>query len=89
MLVGDVVSETVRSSVAYDGEAWHEVAADDADGTLSIGPGATGGYVSLQVEHGAAPVGPSFAPRVAALARFLERHHELHVGELVAAQPSA
>jgi hypothetical protein len=87
-LVDEPLPDTLRSSVAFDGTTWREVPADEAHGQLSIGPGATGGYVALQVEHGAAPVGPSFAPRVAALATFLEQHHGLQVGALSPARPS-
>jgi hypothetical protein len=87
-LVDEVRAKTVRLPLAWDGAAWSE-ATGPSDGQLTIGPGATGGYVTLQVEHAAALVGPSFAPQVAALAAFLDQRFGWTVGPLVPARPSA
>jgi hypothetical protein len=71
--------------IRFDGRAWREAPDDDADGMLAMGPSPTGSLFSLQIAHDRAPVGASLAPRVAALADYIDRRFRSRIGPLVPA----
>jgi hypothetical protein len=59
---------------AGDGEA--------ADVTVTMGPGAEGGFVRCLADPRRTPVGPSIAPRMATVLNWLDREHDLGLGAL-------
>jgi hypothetical protein len=80
--------EAVVMNVATDrrwGGVWTQVPRPVADtftetvpeGTLSLGPGATGGFVRCMFDERATPVGPSVAGRAAAVLARAEAEYEL------------
>ncbi len=86
LLQTDVTLATAKLPLRFDGTEWRDARGDDdADGVLNVGPGPTGGTLSLQVDPEHAPVGVSLAPRVAALADFADARFGLRVGPLVPA----
>ena len=80
--------ESVEHDVVFDGAAWRIAAADeDHDGTISFGPGPTGGFVSVRLVPERTPMGESVAPRVIAALRLADELWGLGLGVLEAARP--
>jgi hypothetical protein len=82
-LFSESVVAPAKLPIRFEGTTWQQADADEADSVIAIGPGPTGTTVMLTLDHGHAPVGRSLAPRVAALAEFVDRRFGLHVGPLV------
>lgn len=79
-------TDTVRQRLRFDRGAWREAAPEEpVDGELSIGPGPSGGYVTMHLVSERTPVGPSVASRAAALVRYTDRLFETSIGPVGAA----
>jgi hypothetical protein len=66
-------------------DRWTE-ASDTADLHVRVGSGPTGGFVNARPVAENMPVGPSFAPRVAAFADWADAHLGTHIGPLTPAR---
>jgi hypothetical protein len=87
-LFAEATVAPAKLPIRFDGAAWRDASAEDADGVLAIGPGPTGTTMMMPLDHGQAPTGRSLAPRVAALADFVDRKLGVHIGPLVPARPT-
>ncbi|MEZ4241189.1 MAG: hypothetical protein R3F59_34525 [Myxococcota bacterium] len=84
-LVEPTFGETVREALVWADGSWRPASDDGiADASLSIGPGPTGGFVSLELSRQRTPHGPSVGPRAAALAAYTDRVYGTRVGPVTA-----
>jgi hypothetical protein len=75
--------ETSTRHVVIDGETCRIAAEGEApDAELTVGPGAEGGFVRCILAPDRTPVGPSVAPRVAAVLRWADAELDLGLGPL-------
>jgi len=76
-------AETRRYELVYDGGAWRPAAeGEPVDGKVMYGPGVTGSFLNLKVDTERMPTGPSFAPVVAAFARWADAQLGVELGAL-------
>lgn len=79
---------TSTERLLRDGEGFR-VAGDDErrDATLTIGPGAMGGFLRFQFSSSRTSVGESLGPLVVAAFKYADAAHGTRIGEVAAAQP--
>jgi hypothetical protein len=74
----NLVIDDTDFRVATDGET--------ADATLTLGPGAVGGFMRFDFSASRTPVGPSIGPRIAAAFAYADAAHDAGIGPVVAAE---
>ena len=82
------VDATNTERLVRDGDSFR-VAADDErrDATLTLGPGAMGGFLRIEFSSSRTPVGPSLGPLVAAAFAYADAAHGTGIGAVAAAAP--
>ena len=83
------IATTSTENLVID-DAGFRVAADGepADATLTLGPGAVGGFMRFDFSAARTPVGPSIGPRIAAAFAYADAAHDAGIGPVVAAAPA-
>ena len=79
--------DTTRTErLVREGESFR-IATDDErrDATLSLGPGATGGFIRIDFSSSRTPVGPSLGPLVAAAFAYADAAHGTGIGAVTPA----
>jgi hypothetical protein len=79
--------ETTRvEKLARDGETFRVAAdAEDADATLTLGPGAMGGFLRIELSSSRTPIGASLGPLVAAAFAYADAEHDTGIGAVAPA----
>ena len=84
-VVDKQVTGTEELAVSFQRGVWR-IAADEPNGTLTIGPAASGALVRIRWEEGVVPRGASAAPVVAAAFALADELWGTGIGDLTAAQ---
>lgn len=80
---------TCNELMVRDGDGFRIASDDeDADATLSVGPGALGGFIRVEFSSSRTPVGPSLGPLVAAAFAYADAAHGTGIGPAAAAEPA-
>jgi hypothetical protein len=83
------IDENHSAELVYDEDdgAWRLAGEDEEpDARAVLGPAPSGGYLSISLEPGRTPAGPSVAPRMAAALAWADAHWELDIGPLESAR---
>lgn len=81
-----VFTEPQARRLVWTDSAWREATDDEpADGELLVGPGPSGGFLSLSLSGDRTPRGPSVGPRAAALAAWADAELGTGIGPVSAA----
>lgn len=74
-------NDNVSENLVWHDAGWAPAEAGrEPDATLLVGPGASGGYASLSLSPARTPMGPSVAPRAAALVAYLDKTYASGIG---------
>ena len=80
---------TRTERLVHDGAGFRAATDDEAhDATLSLGPGATGGFIRVEFVSARTPVGPSVGPRVAEAFAYADAAHGTEIGDVAPAEPA-
>jgi hypothetical protein len=83
------VDETTQEPLVHDGAGFRAAReGEEPDATLTIGPGATGGFLRVTLDPERTPVGPSVGPRIVDALVYADATRAAGIGEITAA-PSA
>ena len=79
------VDETRSEPVVHEASGFRAARAEEpADAIVTIGPGATGGFLRIELDRDRTPAGPSVGPRVVDAFAFADAAHGAGIGELTA-----
>ena len=83
------VDVTSTESLVRDGSDFRAATADElSDATLTLGPGAMGGFLRIEFSATRTPVGPSVGPLVAAAFAYADAAHGTGIGAVAPAEPA-
>jgi hypothetical protein len=81
------VDDTTHEDLVHEGTGFRSARdGEEPDATLTIGPGATGGFLRVTFAADRTPVGPSVGPRVVEAFAYADAHRDAGIGEVCAAQ---
>jgi hypothetical protein len=83
-----IESTTTEPLVLDSGGFRRAVENESADATLTLGPGAIGGFLRVDFNSSRTPVGPSLGPLVAAAFVYADATHGTGIGPLTPAEPA-
>jgi hypothetical protein len=82
------VEATTNEPLVHDGRGFRAARdGEEADATLSIGPGASGGFLRVTFAPERTPVGPSIGPRIVAAFAYADEHRDAGIGPAAAVVP--
>jgi hypothetical protein len=80
---------TSIEQLVLDGTGFRVAAeGETSDATLTVGPGATGGFMRFEFSSFRTPVGPSVGPLIVAAFAYADVAHGTGIGTVVAAEPA-
>ena len=81
--VHKTITETHRRDLVFEGDAWRfATQGEPRDADFLLGPGAVGGYLTVNLDGERTPRGPSVAPRVVSALAFIDEAYSLDIGPL-------
>jgi hypothetical protein len=83
------IDATSSESLARDASGFHAAAdGERVDATLTIGPGAAGGFMRIEFDASATPSGPSVGPLIVDAFAYTDANYATGIGSVTAAQPA-
>jgi hypothetical protein len=85
-LMSRPVDETTHEPLVHDGAGFRAAGdGEEPDATLTIGPGAVGGFLRVTFVANRTPVGPSIGPRIVEAFAYADAHRDCGIGTAAAA----